>query len=232
MCFSEASYRDAKVSVYSFADGSEKASVALPEDFKVAMLALKGDGSKIAILSQGAKDPEEKKVERADIPKDLKDLARKEFEQRNDGETSTFMVMDVAGAAIESQTKTFYEERSGSMVYQGDEVLIAAYGNVNARINPAGEFKLFALENSYNYGHGFTRDSGMILSGGLRNFSITSSDSLEAVTGKIDKLPGWPEYWKGFCGTSDGKLLYGGSSAYRIVRFNPDGTIAAKLEGH
>lgn len=226
------SYRDAKVSVYRFADGSEKASVALPEDFKVAMLALKGDGSKIAVLSQSAKDPDEPKVERADIPKDLKGIARKEFEQRNDGDTSSYLVIDVAGASIESQAKTFYEERTGSMVYHGDDVLIAAYGNVNVRINAAGEFKLFALENSYNYGRGFTRDGGMILSGGLASYSITAADTLKAVTGKIDKLPGWPEYWKGFCGTSDGKLLYGGSSAYRVVRFNPDGTIAAKLEGH
>ncbi len=229
---SAGSYREPKVEVYSFADGSVKASIPIPEGLKVAMLALKGDGSKVAVLTQGNTDPDEKKVERADIPKELKGFELKEFEQRNDGKTSDYLIFDVAGQAIDSQTKTFFEERTGSMVYLGDKVLIVTYGNENVSISPEGEFTLFELKNSYNYGRGFTRGNGMILTGGLANYSFTSVDTMQAVTGKIDKLPGWPEYWKGFSGTSDGKAIYGGSSAFRVAKFNPDGTVAAKMEGH
>ncbi|MEC5128578.1 hypothetical protein VSU19_17590 [Verrucomicrobiales bacterium BCK34] len=226
------SYNEPNLEVYSFADGTVKTSIPVSKDTKVAMLALKGDGSKIAVLTQGDTDPDEPKVERADIPKELKGFELKEFEQRNDGRTSSYLIFDVAGGAIESESKTFYEERSGLMAYNGDTVLIVAYGNENASISPEGEFTLFELENSYNYGRGLTRGNGMILTGGLANYSFTPVDTMQAVTGKIDKLPGWPEYWKGFSGTADGKSLYGGSSAYRVVKFNTDGTVAAKMEGH
>lgn len=226
------SYSEPAVGVYNFDDGAPKASIALPKEFKVALLALKEDGSKIALLTQSAKDENETKVERNDIPKELSGIERKEFEQRNDGDTSDYVVIDVASEAIESQAKTFYKERNGMMVYRGDEVLIVGYSNVNAKVSPEGEFTLFQLEGSFNYGVGFTRDRSMVLTGGLMNVSLTPLETMTAVTGKIDKLPGWPEYWKGFSGTADGAALYGATTGFRVAKFNPDGTIAATMEGH
>lgn len=65
------SYSEPKVEVYQFSDGSPKASITIPKELKVAMLALKEDGSEIAVLTQSAKDEAESKVERADRPKEL-----------------------------------------------------------------------------------------------------------------------------------------------------------------
>jgi len=226
------SYSDPLVGLYQFDDGVPKGSVALPKDFKVAMLALKEDGSKVAVLSQSAKDEAEPKVERGDIPKELMGIERKEFEQRNDGDTSGYLVIDVASEAIESETVTFYKERNGEMVYAGDEVIIVGYSNVNTKVSPEGEFTLFQVEGSFNYGIGFSHDGSLILTGGLANYTFTSTESLTSVTGEIGKLPGWPEYWKGFSGTEDGSLLYGATSGFRVVKFKADGTIDAICEGH
>lgn len=226
------SYREPEVAVYGFSDGSLKASVAIPKELRVAMLALKADGTKVAVYTQSAKDEAEPKVERADLPKDLKGIELKEFEQRNDGETADFLVIDVAGKSIESQEKTFFRERNGSMIYSGEEVLIIGYSNVNAKISAEGEFSLFQLANTFNYGIGFTRDHSTILTGGLANFSITPVDALTGVTGTVDKLPGWPEYFKGFSGTADGSGIYGATSGFRVVKLNPDGTVMATMQGH
>ncbi len=228
----DGNYKGPHAKVFSFTDGSEKASIPLPEGKKVASLGINSEGTKIAILCQGETDESEPKVERSDIPKDLKGIAAKEFQQKNDGKTSTFLILDIAGSSIATETKTFFTESSGSIAYSGETIAFVEYGNVNAKITPAGEFTLFELANSFNYGIGFNRNDSKILTGGLANFSITEIDNLESVTGKVDKLPGWPEYFKGFTGTADGTKLYGGTSAFRVVKILPDGTVAAAMPGN
>ena len=225
-------YKKPNVKVFSFTDGSEKGSIPLPEGKKVAALGINSEGTKIAILCQGEKDEAEPKVERSAIPKDLKGIASKEFQQKNDGKTSTFLLIDIASSSIETEAKTFFTESKGSIAYSGENIAFVEYGNVNAKITPSGEFTLFELANSYNYGIGFNHDCSKILTGGLAKFSITPMDSLEAVTGKLDKLPGWPEYFKGFTGTADGSALYGSTSAYRVVKFLPDGSVAVAMPGN
>jgi hypothetical protein len=41
-------------------------------------------------------------------------------------------------------------------------------------------------------------------------------------TFEIDRLPGWPEYYKGFGFGPDG-TVYGVTTAYRLVRINKNG---------
>ena len=166
-------YKELNAKVYSLTDGSEKASIPLPEGKKVAVLGINAEGTKIAILCQGEKDESEPKVEYNAIPKDLKGIAAKEFQQKNDGTTSTFLLIDIADSSIEKEAKTFFTESRGSIAYSGDNIALVAYGNVNAKITPSGEFTLFDLKNSYNYGIGFNRDCSKILTGGLANYSIT-----------------------------------------------------------
>ncbi|MDF1824161.1 MAG: hypothetical protein P1U68_05945 [Verrucomicrobiales bacterium] len=225
-------YKAPQVQVFSFSDGTLQSSVPLPEGQRIASLGINDEGTKIAVLFQGVDDEGETKVERADIPKDLKGIAKTEFEQKNDGKTSRYFVIDVATATIEKETTVFFNESNGSLVFVGDDVFFVTYRNMNVKMTPEGEITLFELANSFNYGIGFTRDHGIILTGGLANYSITPVDTLTSVTGKIDKLPGWPEYFKGFTGTKDGSALYGATSAYRVMKFSPDGAVSATMQGH
>ena len=180
----------------------------------------------------GAGSVEEPKVAYNEIPKDLKGFAQKEFKQKNDGKIASLLTLDVAGKSISNTATTFFSENSGTLFYKGDDFFVVTYGNVNAKVNPAGELSLFELGNSYNYGIGTSRDNSVILTGGLRNLCITTVDTMAAGKGEIDKIDGWPEYWKGFSGTDDGSALYGGTSAYRVAKIGADGAVLKKTEGH
>lgn len=218
-------YQAPTVFVHDFADGAEKTSVTLPEKTKIAALALSGDGSKLAILTQGDKDEEEPEVAYGDIPKDLEKTAKEEFKQKNDGKTSHLLIHDANTGEQLSEAKLFYTTGTNARLYfVGDELISLDYSNVNAKLSSNGDTTVFQLENSFNYGFAMSNDLGLIASGGLQNFSITKTDSLTAVTGKIDKLPSWPEYWKGFA-SSDGGAIYGATTAYRVFKLKPDGSV-------
>ena len=59
---------------------------------------------------------------------------------------------------------------------------------------------------------------------GMRNASVTKADGMAKITLKTSTIPGWPEYFKGFCSNADG-ACYGSTSAFRIIKFSRDGKI-------
>ena len=48
---------------------------------------------------------------------------------------------------------------------------------------------------------------------------------MKAKTFRIERVPGFPEYFKGFSLASDG-TGFGATSSFRVVRIEPDGTIS------
>ncbi len=218
--------RGATVSVHSLGGGTAVFSTTLPDGTNVASLALSADGSKLAVLTQGIKDETEPEVPSAQLPKDIRGFELDEFKQKNDGKTSTLFLYDLASQNKASETKTWYTTNTQSILaFSGDDLFSVNYNNLNAKITPGGETTLFQAKNSLNYGIGATPTGSHFLTGGLGSYSITSAADFDSVDGKIDKLPGWPEYWKGFAATADGGTLYGTTSAYRIFRLDPAGKI-------
>lgn len=220
--------RGATVSVHSLSGGAPVFTATLPAGNNVAALALSADGSKLAVITQGIKDEAEPEVPYAQLPKDIRGLELDEFKQKNDGKTSTLFLYDLASKGLASETKTWYTTNAQSiLVFSGDDLFAVNYSNINAKITPGGETTLFQAKNSLNYGIGVTPSGSHFLSGGLGSYSITSSSDFASVDGKIDKLPGWPEYWKGFTATADGGTIYGTTSAYRIFKLDSAGKIQA-----
>jgi len=122
--------------------------------------------------------------------------------------------------------KIYFITAKGSQVlFDGEAVLILNYKNENAKIDSQGNTKMFQLLNSYNYGIGLSGNQESICTGGLAKATYTKVKGLESKELKIDKIPGWPEYFKGFAFDSEGNA-YGTTSAYRILKIKPDGTIA------
>lgn len=222
----DGSYNGPSVTVYTFADGAKKSTVSFEKGTRIAALALSQDGGKLAVLTEGEKDEGEAEVPYAEIPKDLKELALDEFKQKNDGKTSRLFIHDAATGAKISEAKIYYTTNAGSaLFFSGDNLVALNYTNLNATITPAGEVSLFKLQNSFNYGIGLTADKKLILTGGLRDFSLTLSESLAGTTGSIDELPSWPEYWKGFTGTTGGDAIYGATTGYRVFKLTGEGKI-------
>jgi len=222
----DGNYSGPNVSVYSFSDGAKKSTVTFDKGIKVAALALSQDGIKLAVLTEGVKDTEENEVPYAQLPKDIKGLALEEFKQKNDGKTSQLFIYDPATGNKLSEAKIYYSTNPGSLLFfAGERLMVANYTNVNAVLSPEGEVEIFQLQNSYNYGIGTSAERSTIMSGGLGGFSITQSTSLAGVTGEIDKLPSWPEYWKGFCASADSSAIYGATTAYRVFKLGSDGKV-------
>lgn len=225
--FAGLGYRAEVIDLYSMTDGSKKGSVKV--DQKVAAFGLNADGTRLGLLTKGEKDEAEKEVKYNDIPKDLKGIEKKAFQQKNDGKTAVFHLFEVPSGKELHKAKIFYTARAGStLLFDGDAAVIVGYGNVNARIDPEGDIEIFATANSLNYGIGVSPDQKVIGTGGLRNGSYTQVDGLEAKTFKISKLPGWPEYFKGFAFDGEGNA-YGFTSGYRMIKIRPDGAIEKEV---
>ena len=215
------------VSIFSMNDGKEIRKLELPAGANVANLGFSADGKRLAVILK-ATDGGEEKVANNAIPKDLKGLARDEFVLKNDGKRSELLVFDTASGKLLSKVASYYSLDNDAVVYfDGDAVLSVNYRNINARFAPDGNAALFATANGFNYGTGVSPDQKLLLSGGLRSFSVTKPDGSNQAKGQLSKLPGWPEYFKGFSVTADGKTIYGATTAYRIAKIGPDGKVIA-----
>ncbi len=213
------------VSIFSMSDGKETKKLDLPAGVTVANLGFSADGKRLAVLFR-AKDGAEPKVAGNAVPKELKGMEREEFILKNDGKVSEFAVYDLGSGKLVSQKTTYFSvEGSAAVFFDGDTVVAVNYRNINARFAPDGNVTLFRSENGFNYGIGVSPDNTRVLTGGLRAFSFTKADGAPAAKGELSKLPGWPEYFKGFSATADGKTIYAATTGYRIVKMGADGKV-------
>jgi hypothetical protein len=215
-------YNGNSVRFLSMTDLSPKGKVALAKGEKVAALGLDPAGARLAVLLEPVPDDSEPKG--AALPADLKGLAAEEFRLKNDGRTSRLLVFKAPDGSKISEHKLYYSPSTGGakILFQGDNVLVVNYSNLNAQINPKGEVTLFQLDNSFNYGIGFAPDQKVLLTGGLADGTYTKVADLAKTRFQPDRLPGWPEYFKSFTVAGNG-AAYGGTSGYRIVKLNPQG---------
>ena len=214
------------IRILSLADGAEKAAFLYDRMKSIAAFGLKQDGTKLAILYYKKQDPEEAKVDRKEIPPDLKNAALAEFTQKHDGYTAEYAVHEVPTGKVVLEKKLWYAAPGGGnrLFWHGENVLVVSYENQNARIDPAGEATYFELGNSYNYGMAASADGAALLTGGLRAASRTTAEKLEGTAFKLDEIPGFPEYLKNFAFAADG-TGFAGTSRWRVVRLKPDATI-------
>jgi hypothetical protein len=210
------------VQFLSMVDLSEKGKVSFAKGEKVVAMGLDAEGARLAVFLEAVNDESEPKG--AAVPPDLKGLAADEFRLKNDGKTSRVMIFKVADGSKISEHKLFYSPSTSSwkVLFNGDNILLVNYSNLNAQINAKGEVSLFQLDNSFNYGIGVSADQKTILTGGLSNGSYTKVEGLSKTKFEPDRLPGWPEYFKSFTVGADG-TAYGSTSAYRIMKLKPGG---------
>ncbi|NIM15041.1 MAG: hypothetical protein GTO45_24020 [Candidatus Aminicenantes bacterium] len=210
-------FRKSTVKFISMKDGSQKGEVEFPA--KVTAVGLNARGNRLVLLATGPKEKEAKNP----TPKELKGLEADVFKQKNDGKVSILAEFDVPSGKKISEKIIFYS--AGSPVFLVGEKItyLLDYSNVNARIE-GGNITLFKGMSSYNYGIGVSPDRKWILVGGLRQGTLINAADLKMTTFKIDNLPGWPEYYKGFGFAADG-TGYAVTTAYRLIKINKNGSI-------
>ncbi len=230
-------YRSNTISVTGITDGKDVFSAKLPAQMPVAAMGISPDGARLAVLLGANDDKDEPKVNYSDIPKDLKGLARKLFEMKNDGKTSLAQLYDLKTGKLISEKKTFFSMNHSQSIaaFVKDGVVFNEYSNYGLEFGENGEGRLIQFDGSFLYGSGVSHDGKYIMAGSLRDFVVLDTASIAAKAGEpdklagtvksIDKLPGWPEYFKGFDAAAGGKAMYGATTGYRVVLFDASGQI-------
>jgi len=212
-----------EISVISMTDAASKMKVTFEKN--VSSFGLNADGTRLAVISRYDKDTGEEEVKYSDIPEELKGVDKSAFQQRNDGKTSTLYIVEVPSGKVLKETQIFYTTSDGATVlFDGETVIVVNYSDVNAKIPPEGDIEVFKLGGS-NYGMGLSRDQKLIATGGLRDGQYTKVADMATVSFAADRLPGWPEYFEGFCFDAEGNA-YGTTSGYRLFKIAPGANIA------
>lgn len=223
--------QSATIKLLSLTDLAEKGAVAFEKGQKVAAFGLNAEGTRLAVFLDGVKDDSEPTAKSSDQPKDLKGAAADDWKQRNDGKTAMFFEFEVPSGKKLVERKLHYTTGTATVFYAGGAVHAVNYSNDNARVDAEGKVEMFETTNGFNYGLGVSADQKTLLSGGLRDGCRTTLDGLKPTKLQLDKLPGWPEYWKSFAIHSDG-TAFGTTSGYRLARIKPDGTIEKTVPVH
>ena len=215
-------YNGHVIRILSMSDLSEKGQLKFEKGRKVVAIGLDAQGQRLAVMFESVNDESEPKG--AKPPAELKGLEAEDFKLKNDGKTTVLAVYKVPGGELISENKIYYSPSytGAKLLFQGENPVVVNYSNLNAIVDAKGNVTLFALQNSYNYGLGFSADQKVIMSGGLSVGTYTKTADMSGTVFKPDKLPGWPEYFKGFTVASDG-TAYGSTSGYRIMKISPSG---------
>ncbi|MCP5049265.1 MAG: hypothetical protein GY940_18995 [bacterium] len=213
----DSGYKKSTVKLFSMTDGTLKGQVEFPG--KVVSIGIDAKGTRLVLLAQGPKGKETKNA----TPKNLRGIEASVFKQNNDGRVSTLAEFTVPSGKKLSEKTIFYSAGSPVILVGGKKTLIIDYSNVNAKIE-GDKITLFKAESSFNYGIGISPNRKTFLVGGLRNGTLADVENLAMKTFKVDKLPGWPEYYKGFGFGPDG-TGYAVTTAYRLVKIDKNGKI-------
>jgi hypothetical protein len=219
-------YREkAKTAVYAYELATGKQVLDASVKGSLSSVGTLPDGSRIFALTRPDKSDDEKKEK---TPNNLKGVEKEMHKLQHDGRTADFITLDKTGKELGRFT-TWYSGRVVELVGAAGSVFGVSYNNVNARIDSTSkEVKLFQAKNSYNYGIGYSATQGVLATGGLANGSITNLADGTGISYKIDRIGGWPEYFKGFAIAGDG-TIYGGTTAYRLVKIAPGGKVEKTL---
>lgn len=211
------------LTVYSLSTGAKTAETELSYTIGASALACSPDGSQIVLASE---DYDVKSEDKKDPPKDIEDDKRAEFVKRNDAKAMWIGWFDGAlkkGPEYESwfsgSTPELFFVRDGKAFWfdnRSDNGVFAADGEISMqKLDNAGSF----------YGKLVSPDHDFFLSGTLgKGYIVEGTTFAETKFDFPDRLKGWPEYLYGFAIAKDG-TIYGGTSAYRLMKISNDGKV-------
>lgn len=219
-------YKDKKrfspVAVYDMSTGEKKRDASF--EIEGYAIGTNLNGSQTVLMSRPKTDETETKEK---TPKELKDLERAEFELKHDGRTAEVLWLN-GDLKETARHKTWYSDSGTNHIFVKDGVAThLVYRNRCATFTPDGEATLFKTGTSFNYGMGVSRDMKTIAAGGLATGMVMDAATKTSISFKHSRLPGFPEYFYGFAIGPDG-TIYGGTSAWRIVKVSPEGKVLSE----
>jgi len=208
---------------HAVSDNGVKGSLRFAKGDRIVGFGMNPEGTKVAILFGDKADPSEKKLEYKDIPKDLKEPERSTFQQQNDGKMARVVFAEVPSGKILADHKTFYTTSACKVLFNGDKACLSTLSGPQAMVDQDGKVELFLLPQ-YGYGMGASPDHKLLVSGGMGQYCLTPLSPIAPVSGTSSKLPGFPEYFKGFATNNEGPI-YAATTGYRVMRIARNGNV-------
>ena len=182
--------------VAKLGDGTVVMTAALQPKRPVAAVGLDLEGSMVAVLYEGQNDAAEEKSTPAPA---LKGLERVMAQQQMDGRTSDVAFFRIpSGEKIAEHKVYFSASGTASAAMVDGRLVVVTYQNQNAAIGQDGAVEMFACEDSFNYGIGFSSDHKLILTGGLADMSLPSTQTGRREFGVDHKLSFLEGVFKGW----------------------------------
>jgi hypothetical protein len=184
------------------------------------------DASKVFVMSNSIKSDTEKKEK---PPKELKGNERDTFQQKHDEKISHLITLDADGNEIDRKTTWAISGSYAAMNATDSGLKVVNSSNKNLAISAdSKEVNLFKTEAFGHYGYTFSKDGSILVSGGLRKGAITNFEKDTSTKFELKRIGGWPEYFEGFAIGPKGNI-YGGTSAYRLLKLSPEGETLAEI---
>ena len=192
----------------------------------VGTIGITPDASKVFAMSNYIKTDKEPKEK---APKEMKGLEKDTFRQQHDQRESQVITLDAEGKETGRFTTWAVAGSYSAMKPTADGLMVVNSSNRNLKMSFDGsDVSLFKTEAFGHYGYTYSKDGGMLISGGLRKGAITNFTNGESLPFEVKRIGGWPEYFEGFAIGPKG-FIYGGTSAYRLMKLSPQGQVEAEV---
>ncbi len=220
-------WNGSSVSFNSMKDGANLGKASFEAKERVVGFGFSKDGKKFAVMTTSDEYKGEKKVEYRDIPKDLRGIAREDFQARNDGKMSRVRVIEVPTGKILSDSKSFFTMYEGIAGFAGDKIVWIGRNQSAAVLDAKGEGVIFNTKNGANHGFGFSPDQSIMATGNNGQFSVMSVPAMTTKSHvRLPRLPGATEYVASRVSVSgDNSAIYMTTNAYRVLKIGGDGKL-------
>lgn len=211
------------LAVYSLASGEKLNSTTFEYSAPVSAVGCNPDATEIVIATR---EYDTKGEERKDPPKDMPREEQPEFRKRNDAKAMWLGWYDGdlnKGPEFES----WFSSTKPSLFFIKDgKALWLRSATENAEFDKDGSVTMKTLNKASSfYGELTSDDHSYFLVGSLSKGAIVDTATLgETEFSFPNRLNGWPEYLYGFAIAPDG-TIYGGTSAYRMMKISRQGQV-------
>lgn len=212
-----------RIRLFSLDKLEEVGSADLPE--RPVAWTFDASGKKLFALG-ASRNGDEKRVPAAEVPRELRGLARWTFRQKNDGLEASVYQVEVPAGKVVAATRTWYTSDSDTtrLARLGDRTFVFNRANLCARVDDRGETAMFETPQVVNHALAASPDGKLLLLGGQGEGSLGPTAGGPRVAFRLEPLPGQAEFFNRFVFLPDGSAL-AVTSAYRLVRIDKFGRV-------